>query len=531
MTSNTATVTVHVVALDEAPVIWIPSAINFAGISGSGGDDIPLNTVKFTDIDSPGTVTVALTSSDSDADIDSVTPGGSGGVTASGNGTNSMILTGTIANINAFLAGGYLTYQLNDSSSDTVTVTINDGSGGTDTDTFAFGVNSPSFPNNGNTTFNFPDNDVFNTTTTSFNAGNNNDSIVTTWHHDNATATTYSGGSGTDTIRAVFDANQLNEVLSDSLTTVRDFYDGTPNSGMDLDSSGWNAIVSTDWETAQLGLAAPRVVNFGGVSTQDNYIPLDTWAGVIGTGNQVAISGTAGATINGTASSDIMIGGAADQVLNGGSSNDVLVAFHTAANTLNGEGGADLLLGGDGNDTLSGGTGNDILAGAAGADSFIWGAETLTSGNADLIVGYDFTEGDKINVQSLVGAVVNGSAGDYVHVLASGNDLLVQVDANGTAGGANFTTAYTLLGANTDGADPVRLHFANQNFIMTDGGGVSSAADPLILDLGAPGITFSSLDRRRLVRHQRRWHSRPGRLDCDQRRHSGLRREWLRDNR
>ena len=71
--SNTATVTVHVVALDEAPVIWIPSAINFAGISGSGGDNIPLNTVKFTDIDSPGTVTVALTSSDSDADIDSVT--------------------------------------------------------------------------------------------------------------------------------------------------------------------------------------------------------------------------------------------------------------------------------------------------------------------------------------------------------------------------------------------------------------------------------------------------------------------------
>ena len=77
-----------------------------------------------------------------------------------------------------------------------------------------------------------------------------------------------------------------------------------------------------------------------------------------------------------------------------------------------------------------------------------------------MIVGYDFTECDKINVQSLVGAVVNGSAGDYVRVLASGNDLLVQVDANGTAGGANFTTAFTLLGANTDGADPVRLHFA-----------------------------------------------------------------------
>ena len=167
----------------------------------------------------------------------------------------------------------------------------------------------------------------------------------------------------------MFDANQLNEVLSGSLTTVRDFYDGTPNSGMDLDSSGWNAIVSTDWETAQLGLAAPRVVNFGGVSTQDNYIPLDTWAGVIGTGNQVAISGTVDANINGTAGSDIVIGGASGQTSQWRSCQRCACGLPTGANTLNGEGGADLLLGGDGNDTLSGGAGNDVLAGANGSNA------------------------------------------------------------------------------------------------------------------------------------------------------------------
>ena len=172
----------------------------------------------------------------------------------------------------------------------------------------------------------------------------------------------------------------------------------------------------------------------------------------------------------------------------------MLAAFHTGANTLNGEAGADLLLGGDGNDTLSGGDGNDILAGAKGADTFTWGAETLSSGNADIITDYDFTEGDKINLQSLVSTISNGSAGDYVRVVASGNDLLVQVDANGTTGGAIFTTAYTLVGANTNGADPVRFHFGGQNFIITDNGGVTTAADPLILDLGAPGMAFSSLD-------------------------------------
>ena len=487
--SNAATTTVHVTAVDDPPVVWAPASMSFAGTQSS--DNIPLNVLKFADVDTGGPVTVTISSNDSDMDIDA---SNFGGVTVSGAGDSNVSFTGTIADLNAYFGGNHATVQLNDSSADNITITIDDGAGGTDTATITgYNVNNPSFSSAGNT-FNFPDNDVFNVNTTSFNAGNGNDTIVTAWNHVNAAATTYSGGSGSDTITAVFSPDQLDEVLNSSLSTVRNFYDGTPSSGMNLDNSSWNAIISTDWETAKLGLAAPRVNDFGGVSAQDNYIPLDTWAGVIGTGNQVAISGTSGATITGTASADIVIGGAVNQTLNGDSGNDVLAAFHSGANSLNGGDGADLLLGGLGNDTLAGGAGNDVLAGGAGADVVTWGAETLTSANADLVIGYDVTEGDKIDLQSLVSTFVNGGAADYVRVIGSGNDLLVQVDADGTAGGATFTTAYTLLGANTDGADLVRVAAGGQSYITSDSGGVSPTADPIILDLGTPGISFSSVD-------------------------------------
>ena len=96
-----------------------------------------------------------------------------------------------------------------------------------------------------------------------------------------------------------------------------------------------------------------------------------------------------------------------------------------------------------GNDTLSGGAGNDVLAGGAGADTVAWGTETLSSANADLVVGYDYTEGDKIDLQSLVSTIVNGapltmSISSAAETICSSRSILTV-----PADGANFTTAYT----------------------------------------------------------------------------------------
>ena len=223
--SDPATVTVHVIAVDDAPVIWAPSSMAFAGTSSN---DIPLNVLKFSDVDTTGPVTVTISSDDSSMDIHATS---SGGVTVTGAGDDNVTFTGTIADLNAYFAANHATLQLNNSSADTLTITINDGAGGIDTHTITgYNANNPGF-SGGNNSFSFPGNNIFNVNTTSFDTGAGNDTIVTAWNHINATATTYTGGSGNDTITAVFSADQLDDVLNSSLSTVRNFYDGSPNSG------------------------------------------------------------------------------------------------------------------------------------------------------------------------------------------------------------------------------------------------------------------------------------------------------------
>src|SRR5262249_47336427 len=97
-----------------------------------------------------------------------------------------------------------------------------------------------------------------------------------------------------------------------------------------------------------------------------------------------------------------------------------------------------------------------------------------------------------IDLQSLVPTLSAGTAINYVHVVGSGSDLLVQVDTDGTTNGASFTTAYTLSGANTAGADMVRLSFGGQSWTITDTNVVANVADPIVVDLGTKGISFTS---------------------------------------
>ncbi len=473
--STTATATIDVVATNDAPVIWAPDVINFVPAGSDSSNYVTnLNTIKFADVDTPTSVTVSFTTNDGSARFLAT---GTADVGVAGNNTTSLTLTGTVVAINAFIAGNHVVYDLNNTSTDAITVTINDGAGGSDSQTISVGGHIVS-----NSGEDLPSNNIFNVNQATIDLGSGSDSIVTGWNHLGSPPTVYLGGeqSGTsDTIRVVFTPDQLDEILNNTTeqNNLRSFLTAPNSNDLDLSTSSWHAQAQ-QFETANLGLATPR-----GTTGHDNYIALDTWA-------PIPVAVAVGAGTNGA---NLIVGTAAGQTLDGLGGNDVLAAFHTSANTLNGGAGADLLLGGDGNDLLKGGDGNDVLAGGKGADTFIWGTETLSSGNADTIADYSFTEGDKIDLQSLVGTIVNGSAGDYVHVVASGNDLLVQVDANGTANGASFTTAYTLIGANTDGADPVHVTFAGQSFTITDWGGVTSAADPIILDLGAPGISFSQL--------------------------------------
>lgn len=161
-------------------------------------------------------------------------------------------------------------------------------------------------------------------------------------------------------------------------------------------------------------------------------------------------AGTIGITLNPDATASTINGFTANEILQGG-------------------GGVDTINGNAGNDLLVGGAGNDVMNGGAGTDTFKY---LLISDGTDTINGFDkdqpntVNEGDFIDVNDLISFV--GGANDLAGAIAGGfvqlssanggADTLVSVDANGAAGGANFTSIAQLVGvasatAATDLAD------------------------------------------------------------------------------
>ena len=132
--------TITVVAVDDAPSNAVPGAQSIAEdttFTFTGGNAITVN-----DIDANGgNLTVTLSAVNG-----TLTLGSTAGLTVSGNGTSSVQATGTIASLNAGLAGTVYAPNPNYSGADTVTVSTNDngntGSGGplTTTSPIAFTI-------------------------------------------------------------------------------------------------------------------------------------------------------------------------------------------------------------------------------------------------------------------------------------------------------------------------------------------------------------------------------------------------------
>jgi hypothetical protein len=118
--TNSTTVTLSVTAVNDAPTITAPGSITVT-------EDVAtaLTGISFADVDA-GSASVTATLS-----VGSGTLAGTsgGGVTASGSGTASMTLSGSIANINTFISGSNVTFTTasNATSNVTLTVGINDG--------------------------------------------------------------------------------------------------------------------------------------------------------------------------------------------------------------------------------------------------------------------------------------------------------------------------------------------------------------------------------------------------------------------
>ena len=128
---DSGTVTLQVAGVNDAPVVAAPVTI-------SVNEDVatPLTGISFADADAGGSAVTATLSVGSG----SLAAASGGGVTASGSGTGSVALTGSIADINAFVAASGVSFQTapNATSNEVLTVGINDGgntgSGGAQSD-------------------------------------------------------------------------------------------------------------------------------------------------------------------------------------------------------------------------------------------------------------------------------------------------------------------------------------------------------------------------------------------------------------
>jgi Ca2+-binding RTX toxin-like protein len=463
------TVEVNVSDVNEsvAPTINTPGVLYWT--DNSSGVFSPINRISFQDADSAGAIVrVTLTMDDVGDDLIAAT---GGGVTVGGSGTNVLTLDGTMAAINAYLFAGNVGWDPNvgGGSSGVLTVTIDDN--GTDAGgnvVTATPINvapvTPNFVGNSNNDFsgvNFTDIDT-DPDGNEPGAGDGDDVMVTSWSHQplsTAQPVVYNGGAGgTDTITLVMTPDQLAAILAVTAdqNDLRDYFDGSPGGdSLGLSDTLWNADVQ-GFEAANISLATGYGVGtFSINSFFDSLPPADTSPDadtaddlVIGTGGNDNLTGGAGA--GGLNGDDVLVGLAGNDVLDGGS-------------------GADLLIGGDGDDTLTGGIGMDVVSGGRGDDTFVFNAGD-TGANADTLVDYSFVEGDALELSGLLDAGFDPSSSavsDFVRLQVSGSDIVVQVDLDGTTGGANWVNVATLANYNNLGAvDVVRVHFEANDYTL-----------------------------------------------------------------
>jgi FG-GAP-like repeat len=113
--SNVPITTIDVTPVNDAPDVAVP-----ASYAGTAADPVVIDAITFSDVDGGATNEVAIFT----VGAGTFAAANGGGVTVSGSGTGTLTLTGSLASLNAFIAGGALAYT--GSQDDTLNVTIDD---------------------------------------------------------------------------------------------------------------------------------------------------------------------------------------------------------------------------------------------------------------------------------------------------------------------------------------------------------------------------------------------------------------------
>ncbi len=409
-------------------------------------------------------------------------PAGSG-VTVVGNGTGSLVLTGTLADLNALLSGG-VTYQGNSDfyGNDALTMVINDqgntGSGGalSDTDVLPIEVqpvnDAPVNQLPGSMTVKEDGSlSLSGVSVKDVDAGSAPVSMVLRVEHGvltllGATGAVMVQGAGTSEITLVGSLADLNLLLASNLhyEPAKDFWgeDTLTVTTSDQGNTGAGGPLS---DTDQVTITVTPEPDMPGLTVdqhafhalQGAVIPLGINASVVNpaTGElSIRISGLNGAQVqdehgqsvghadgngdwlipadhsvplyfSGFGDGDHVLGISAESSVGGSTVStplETITVHGQSGNELVGSDQGDWLFGSSGDERLLGGHGNDILTGGAGSDLFVWqhGDEgSLGLPAIDTITDFHPEQGDKIDLADMLQGVTGNGVDDLLKHLSA----------------------------------------------------------------------------------------------------------------
>ncbi len=272
---------------------------------------------------------------------------------------------------------------------------------------------------------------------------------------------TMSGGKGDDKYVVKDNSDVVNESAGGGHDTVLALNSYTLGAEVEdltflsFDLSGFKGTGNGLANSLTGGLGDDTLNGMGGADTMDGGKGSDTII-VDNASDVTSDGGSDGAFDRVFASVNHTIGGGVDYLtltgkanINGtGNALGNVIEGNSGANKLDGQGSFDNLSGGGGNDTLIGGDGSDNLHGGAGFDVLDGGlgsSDTYrfdkSSSGKDTILNFELgPTGDTLDLVDLLVGYAEGlsNPNDFVRIVFAGGNMVLQVDANGLAGGGKF---------------------------------------------------------------------------------------------
>ncbi|WP_428805219.1 retention module-containing protein [Vibrio satsumensis] len=340
-------------------------------------------------------------------------------VMVNGNNTGSIILVGTLNDLNALIdtptspSGVYLDASLSPTNSIGLEVIAKDSGNPS-------GIAIETAP----VVYNIAVTPVANAPTLSIDPAFNYVRNITT-------SSSVVANSGVALVGIVAALTDITEELTLKISDVPD--------GVDVTSDvGTVSLVGDTWIATADAIDSLRLVeqsSLGKPLTPGNYTLKVEAVSEEADNNDIAISQNIDLNLNIVANPiDLDLSSETDDVQLLASNFDTNLTGGTGNDRLVGGAGDDTLVGGDGNDTLIGGGGSDILTGGNGMDSFVW--LNIEDGVEDTITDFNLSEGDQIDLREVLPELKDATVNmttllQHIDAKVDGNDVELTINPDG----------------------------------------------------------------------------------------------------